>query len=139
MYTECASSCQKSCENHFLLNIDSESCKQGCSPGCVCQEGFLRDANNTCTALEDCTCVYRAKLYRSGEYVQVDCNACECMGGQWRCTEKKCPRTCSIIGRGHFHTFDGKEFDFVSNCEYVVLEVSRQKNLTSFFDFFWFN
>ncbi len=132
VYTECASFCQKTCENHYLLNIDSDSCKQGCSPGCVCQTGFLRDTNhnNTCVLQESCTCAFRGNQYKSGDSVTVDCNSCQCIGGRWSCTEYKCPRTCSIIGQGHYHTFDGKDFDFISDCEYILVETTPDANLT---------
>ncbi len=133
VYTECASFCQKTCENHYLLNINSYSCKHGCYSGCVCQTGFVIDHNNnsTCVPQESCTCAFRGNLYKSGDMVTIDCNSCQCISGKWTCTENKCPRTCSVIGQGHYHTFDGKEFDFISNCEYTILETTPGANLTA--------
>lgn len=36
---------------------------------------FLFDQGNECT---------------DGEYMQVDCNGCSCMGGRWACTLMAC-------------------------------------------------
>lgn len=76
VYTECASLCPTTCENHYLINIDSTACKMGCSPGCVCAPGYHRDTlnNNTCTLEEDCGCIFHNKAYNGGDKVQVDCN-----------------------------------------------------------------
>ena len=38
------------------------------------------------------------------------------------CTANKCAKTCSVHGTGHFRTFDGKEYDFTSQCEYTLME-----------------
>jgi hypothetical protein len=78
--------------------------------------------NNTCVKAEECTCMYRGQHYETGDLVQVECNECVCQGGKWSCTDKKCPRVCAVYGMGHFRTFDGKTFDFRSNCQYVLVE-----------------
>ena len=76
VYTECASRCPTTCENHYLINIDTDSCKKGCSPGCVCAQGYHRDTfnNNTCTLESECGCYYKGKVYETGENIHVDCN-----------------------------------------------------------------
>lgn len=76
VYTECATLCPTTCNNHYLINIDSASCKIGCSPGCVCEAGYHRDThnNNTCTLEEDCGCIYRDKQYATGDEINVECN-----------------------------------------------------------------
>lgn len=53
-----------------------------------------------------------------------------CDSGKWICSNRKCPRTCSVTGMGHYRTFDGKQFDLKSNCEYILVEVSHLKNIT---------
>ncbi len=54
--------------------------------------------------------------------MSVECNECVCQGGKWACTDRKCPRTCSVYGMGHFRTFDGKHYDLRSTCEYILVE-----------------
>jgi hypothetical protein len=75
VYSECASSCPKTCQNYYL-NFENDECKQGCSPGCVCQEGYYRNAalNNTCTPQTDCLCIYKDKAYQTNDTVNVECN-----------------------------------------------------------------
>lgn len=46
-----------------------------------------------------------------------------CDSGKWICSQNKCPRTCSVLGMGHYKTFDGKQYDLKSNCEYILVEV----------------
>lgn len=76
VYTECATNCPRTCENHFLVNVASDACKTDCSPGCICRDGFFRDIahQNICKRVEDCSCTYRGKLYQTKEKVNVDCN-----------------------------------------------------------------
>ena len=75
MYTECATSCPKTCQNKNQ-NFDGIECKSECSPGCVCPEGYFLDAgqNGTCVREESCTCTFREIVYQSNDKVNVDCN-----------------------------------------------------------------
>ncbi|XP_071956997.1 mucin-2-like [Antedon mediterranea] len=36
-----------------------------------------------------------------------------------------CFRTCSVVGEGHFQTFDGKLYTFAGPCQYVLAEASN--------------
>lgn len=47
-----------------------------------------------------------------------------CESGKWACTHEKCSATCSVIGMGHFTTFDNKIYDFKGQCEYTLIEVN---------------
>ena len=75
IYTECASGCPKTCEN-YDLNFNEDECKQDCTPGCVCQDGFLRNAgkNNTCTKKSECSCMYNGNFYQANDIVNIECN-----------------------------------------------------------------
>lgn len=44
-----------------------------------------------------------------------------CIGGKWLCTEAVCKAECSLIGDGHYKTFDGKRFDFIGSCTYKLV------------------
>lgn len=46
-----------------------------------------------------------------------------CQKGKWSCTVGDCFGTCSIYGNGHYITFDGKQYDFDGDCEYVAVQV----------------
>jgi hypothetical protein len=52
MFSECGAyeSCQKTCENPTGPMI----CPRICAPGCVCQDGFVKDNNGNCIKVEDC-------------------------------------------------------------------------------------
>lgn len=128
VYTECGTSCPKTCQNRNI-HLSGSECIQDCSPGCVCPEGLYIDSgqNNTCVQAEDCTCFYRGNFYRPNDKVTIDCNECTCQSGLWSCTKRKCPRTCSMFGLGHFKTFDGKNYNFRGNCEYTLLEQINTK------------
>lgn len=67
IYTECASSCPKTCQN-MHQNFTSFDCKKECVPDCVCPEGYYMDAgkNDTCVKSDDCTCNYRGVFYSKG-------------------------------------------------------------------------
>jgi len=75
IYTECATNCPKTCQN-MHLNFTGIDCKDECSPGCVCPEGFYIDSgqNNACVRESECTCLYQEKFYDRNEKVIVDCN-----------------------------------------------------------------
>lgn len=50
-----------------------------------------------------------------------------CTQGQWICTNRTCPRTCSIIGQMQITTFDGKQYSVMSPCEHRLIEVSNDE------------
>ena len=56
-----------------------------------------------------------------------------CKGGKWICGDKKCPKTCSVLGMGHFRTFDGKFYDFKGSCEYTLVEQINKKTNTALY------
>ncbi|KYO22193.1 hypothetical protein Y1Q_0000777 [Alligator mississippiensis] len=57
-----------------------------------------------------------------------------CQKGKWSCTVGDCFGTCSIYGNGHYITFDGKQYDFDGDCEYVaVQDYCGEKNSSASF------
>lgn len=74
VYTDCASSCQLTCNNK---NQDTGLiCSSECSVGCQCPAGQYVDLgkNGTCVPEKECSCNYKGKYYQSGESINVDCN-----------------------------------------------------------------
>lgn len=43
-----------------------------------------------------------------------------CKSQQWDCEDKVCPSTCSAYGESHYKSFDGKEFQFQGECDYIL-------------------
>ena len=52
------------------------------------------------------------------------CKTCQCKEGKWDCHQKICPGVCTIWGNSHYKTFDGKLFDFLGNCAYILAKGS---------------
>ncbi|XP_066302813.1 mucin-6-like [Branchiostoma lanceolatum] len=117
VYTECGTSCPKTCEN---ADFDLE-CTEACVDGCHCPKGTLWDGDN-CVPREQCPCMLRGQQYPPGTVTQNGCNDCKCERGKWTCGTNICPSTCSVIGESHYTTFDGRQFQFTANCEYVLAQ-----------------
>lgn len=48
-----------------------------------------------------------------------------CRRGIFNCTSYPCPAVCTIYGDRHYYTFDGLEYDYVSDCQAYLLKVGR--------------
>lgn len=96
-----------------------------CRPGCVCKKDYVYDTTEKrCVLPNDCSCHHASKSYNDGDKIQSDCNTCVCSGGNWNCTDRKCPSVCTTWGDSHFETFDGIDFDFQGACNYVLAKGS---------------
>ncbi|CAF3426792.1 unnamed protein product [Rotaria socialis] len=124
VYTECATSCPATCQNHREGFIDSLDCSKDCAPGCVCPSDTVIDVgrNGSCIKSDQCTCYYHGKYYLPRQAISIDCNECICNVGTWSCTRKHCSKTCSVIGTNHIQTFDGKHYASRGSCEYTLVE-----------------
>ncbi|XP_070985514.1 mucin-2-like [Oncorhynchus clarkii lewisi] len=126
-YQECGSPCVDTCSNP----VASQLCEDHCTGGCFCPLGTVfDDVNNSgCIPVRECLCVHNGQLYKSGESYTSNCKECTCAGGQWACTDKDCPGTCSVEGGSHINTYDGKAYTFHGGCSYIL---TKQCNGTEF-------
>lgn len=46
-----------------------------------------------------------------------------CHRGFFNCTYFPCPAVCTIYSDRHYHTFDGLEYDYVSDCQVYLVKV----------------
>lgn len=46
-----------------------------------------------------------------------------CRDRKWNCTDHVCDATCSAIGMAHYITFDGLNYMFPGECQYVLAQV----------------
>ncbi|XP_069480092.1 mucin-5B-like [Ambystoma mexicanum] len=111
------SECQKSCTTQ---NTKCHSTK--CISGCVCPDGLVIDGNGGCIPADRCPCMRNGNAYQPGENFTVGCNTCTCQDRMWTCTDNPCAGSCSVYGSGHFLSFDGSQFDFKSNCDYILAQ-----------------
>uniref|UniRef100_A0A667WPB7 VWFD domain-containing protein n=1 Tax=Myripristis murdjan TaxID=586833 RepID=A0A667WPB7_9TELE len=112
-FLECSSACPDTCSNPEA----SQTCDSHCIDSCTCPPGTVYDdiSKSGCVKVKECPCAHNGRVYSSGESV--------CDGGQWTCTEKDCPVTCSVEGGAHINTFDGKVYTFHGDCSYVLTTV----------------
>ncbi|CAH1790411.1 unnamed protein product, partial [Owenia fusiformis] len=121
IYTECGSSCPKTCTT--MYHMIAESCFTEPEAGCQCELGkYLQDGK--CVTPDECGCFYNNELYAAGSVVPNGCNKCTCDKARWTCTQDPCPKTCAIIGFTHIVTFDQTFFYTSSNtgCQYIMAE-----------------
>uniref|UniRef100_A0A4W5NJZ7 MUC5A protein n=1 Tax=Hucho hucho TaxID=62062 RepID=A0A4W5NJZ7_9TELE len=121
-YQECGIPCVDTCSNPEA----SQLCEDHCTDGCFCPLGTVfDDVNNSgCIPVSECLCVHNGQVYTSGESYTSNCKECTCAGGQWACSDKDCPGTCSVEGGSHINTYDGKAYTFHGDCSYILTKVS---------------
>ncbi|KFW92853.1 Otogelin-like, partial [Phalacrocorax carbo] len=53
-----------------------------------------------------------------------------CRRGIFNCTSYPCPSVCTIYGDRHYYTFDGLEYDYVSDCQAYLLKSTDNSNIS---------
>ncbi|XP_059753041.1 zonadhesin [Balaenoptera ricei] len=129
----CPASCQSPTPNCGLL----------CKPGCVCDPGFLF-SDSRCINASSCNCFYNDNYYKPGtawfspsctercrcqpgsrtECQPYQCRtrtACQLKNGQYGC-QPYGTATCFIYGDPHYFTFDGRHFNFMGKCTYILAQ-----------------
>ncbi|XP_072566142.1 otogelin-like protein [Paramormyrops kingsleyae] len=114
--------CEVTCRN-LMINLTC-SPMTPCVPGCGCPAGLVRH-NGECYYPENCPCAWLGLEYLPGEVVSTPCSKCTCHRGFFNCTYYPCPGVCTAYSDRHYHTFDGLEYDYVSNCQvYLVKSIN---------------
>ncbi|XP_069758400.1 otogelin-like protein [Narcine bancroftii] len=115
--------CEITCEN-LMMNI-SCSPMTPCISGCVCPRGLIKHGGD-CFLPESCPCSWKGQDYLPGEVVSTVCYTCICQRGVFNCTHYPCPATCTIYSDRHYRSFDGLEYDYVSDCQvYLVKSIAN--------------
>ncbi|XP_078579024.1 uncharacterized protein LOC144863560 [Branchiostoma floridae x Branchiostoma japonicum] len=117
VYSECASSCPRTCRNPS----GDHDCDDHCVDGCSCPEGSLWDEGSLqCVVEQECSCTHLGIEYAPGSHYHDDCNQYYCDAGRWIRTNYECNATCSIHGDPHITTFDKRYYQFAGVCQYIV-------------------
>uniref|UniRef100_A0A8I4A110 VWFD domain-containing protein n=1 Tax=Callithrix jacchus TaxID=9483 RepID=A0A8I4A110_CALJA len=139
-YELCGDSCPVSCPSLSA----PEGCESACREGCVCDAGFVL-SGDSCVPVGQCGCVHNGRYYPLGQtfYPGPGCDSlCHCQkGGLVSCEPSTCgphevcqpsggslgcvavgSATCQASGDPHYTTFDGRHFDFMGTCVYVLAQ-----------------
>ncbi|KAF5892797.1 otogelin-like protein, partial [Clarias magur] len=105
--------CELTCRN-LMLNLT-------CPPMTPCVAGLVGH-NGECYYPENCPCAWLGLEYLPGETVDTPCYRCVCHRGFFNCTYFPCPAVCTVYSDRHYYTFDGLEYDYVSDCQVYLMK-----------------
>ncbi|XP_069813259.1 otogelin-like protein [Dendropsophus ebraccatus] len=119
--------CEVTCAN-LAMNF---SCVPSppCASGCICPPG-MAEHKGKCYVPDSCPCTWKDWEYLSGEVISTPCYTCVCKRGIFNCTSYPCPSVCTVYGDRHYYTFDGLEYDYVSDCQAFLLKSTDNSNVS---------
>ncbi|XP_039918670.1 otogelin-like protein [Hirundo rustica] len=100
-----------------------------CASGCICPPG-MAEHRGKCYIPDSCPCTWKDREFLSGEVIATPCYTCVCRRGIFNCTSYPCPAVCTIYGDRHYYTFDGLEYDYVSDCQTYLLKSTDNSNIS---------
>ncbi|TRY87240.1 hypothetical protein DNTS_031749 [Danionella cerebrum] len=117
VHFESGSPCMETCSHKDTNKL----CEEHNIDGCFCPPGTVFDdiTNSGCIPAEKCQCKHD-RVYSSGEVLCENEEECVCHEGSWVCMSVPAPGLCSIEEGSHFTSFDGQEFTFHGDCNYVL-------------------
>uniref|UniRef100_A0A3B4UGN6 Otogelin like n=1 Tax=Seriola dumerili TaxID=41447 RepID=A0A3B4UGN6_SERDU len=119
--------CAPTCRN-LMLNLTCPP-NTPCIPGCVCPPGLVLH-HGECYYPENCPCAWLGLEYLPGESVETSCYKCVCHRGYFNCTYSPCPAVCTVYSDRHYHTFDGLEYDYHSDCQVYLLKSAGETEVS---------
>ncbi|KAG2460312.1 OTOGL protein, partial [Polypterus senegalus] len=125
-YHSCTSTCGNTC--HALSK--NEECNDDCAEGCNCPLGTYFDEVRQRCVTDLCRngrmeCAPEEPdrgRYRSLEPLSTTPDTSVCQRGFFNCTHYPCPAVCTVYSDRHYHTFDGLEYDYVSDCQVYLIK-----------------
>ncbi|TSL75303.1 Otogelin-like protein [Bagarius yarrelli] len=111
--------CEVTCRN-LMLNLTCPPLTP-CVSGCGCPAGLVGH-NGECYYPENCPCTWLGLEYLPGQTVDTPCYRCVCHRGFFNCTYFPCPAVCTVYSDRHYHTFDGLEYDYASDCQVYLIK-----------------
>ncbi|XP_064512973.1 otogelin-like protein [Pseudopipra pipra] len=100
-----------------------------CASGCICPPG-MAEHRGKCYIPDSCPCTWKDREFLSGEVIATPCYTCVCRRGIFNCTSYPCPAVCTIYGDRHYYTFDGLEYDYLSDCQTYLLKSTDNSNIS---------
>uniref|UniRef100_A0A670YLF4 Otogelin like n=1 Tax=Pseudonaja textilis TaxID=8673 RepID=A0A670YLF4_PSETE len=119
--------CELTCTN-IAMNFTCTP-SPPCLNGCICPPG-MADHKGKCYVPDSCPCMWKDWEYMSGEVIATPCYTCICRRGIFNCTYYPCPAVCTVYGDRHYYTFDGLEYDYVSDCQIYLIKSVDSSNLS---------
>ncbi|XP_042323917.1 LOW QUALITY PROTEIN: otogelin-like protein [Sceloporus undulatus] len=119
--------CELSCAN-LAMNFTCAP-SPPCVSGCICPPG-MAEHKGKCYVPDSCPCTWKDWEYMSGETIATPCYTCICRRGVFNCTYYPCPAVCTVYGDRHYYTFDGLEYDYVSDCQVYLVKGANSSNLS---------
>ncbi|XP_057285337.1 otogelin-like protein [Pezoporus wallicus] len=100
-----------------------------CGSGCICPPG-MAEHRGKCYIPDSCPCTWKDREFLSGEVIATPCYTCVCRKGIFNCTSYPCPAVCTVYGDRHYYTFDGLEYDYISDCQAYLLKSTDNSNIS---------